>query len=56
MGPYYPEGVRNGHLDNFLGLDASIVALTSPLPGYASGYHDGFFGIVSLPSSSRSSS
>jgi hypothetical protein len=37
---YYDEGYRNGHLDKLLGLRL-MVCLTSTLPGYASGYHDG---------------
>lgn len=37
---YYDEGYRNGHLDKLLGLQL-MVALTSQLPGYASGYYDG---------------
>jgi hypothetical protein len=37
---YYADGERNGYLDALMGVRSEI-ALTSLLPGYASGYRDG---------------
>lgn len=43
----YDDGYRDGHLDAYIGLPPSQIALTWPgwsLPGYAQGYYDGYFG------------
>jgi len=39
----YSDGYRAGHLDQYMGAHASIIALTSRLHDYAEGYADGFY-------------
>lgn len=41
----YLRGHRNGYLDYVAGHDRPLESgLTSPIPGYASGYYDGWHG------------